>query len=155
MGLPQQRQIHAKAAIGGLRSRNRLKHQIDRRALPDQGERRRHMGENAALRRNLQSGNDLVEQTQQAADHSRIVACRVDADAGIARSQQDAVQDRGGDAIGVIKGMIGLQPHAHPPAQPDCVAKAARYLAFLRNQDEILVAHQFRDRRGHFRRDPA
>ena len=93
MGLPQQREIHAKAAVGGLRSRNRLKHQIDRRALPDQGERRRHMGKNAALRRNLQAGNDLVEQPQQAADHGRVVACRVDADAGIARSQQDAVQD--------------------------------------------------------------
>src|SRR5947209_15428635 len=88
MGLPQQRQVHAKAAVGGLRSRNRLKYQIDWRALPDQGERRRHMGENAALSRNLQAGNDLVEQPQQAADHSRVVTCRVYAYVYIARSHQ-------------------------------------------------------------------
>ena len=51
--------------------------------------------------------------------------------------------------------MIGLQPHAHPPAQAYGVAKGRRHLTFFCDQDEILIAHQLRDRRGHFRRDPA
>ena len=44
------------------------------------------------------------------------------------RSQQQAVEDRGGDAPGVVEGMVGLQPRAHPPAQADGVAKARRHL---------------------------
>jgi hypothetical protein len=51
--------------------------------------------------------------------------------------------------------MIGLQPHAHPSPQADGVAKTRGYLAFLRYQDEVLVAHQLGDRRGHFRGDAA
>ena len=101
------------------------------------------MREHAALRRNLQPRDDTVEQPQQFADHSRIVAGRVDADAGIAGSEQQAVEDRGGNALEVIEGMVGLQPHAHPPVQADGVAKSGGYLALLRDQDQVLVAHQF------------
>src|SRR5206468_3403547 len=72
--LAQQREIDAEAAVGGFRSRDRLEHQIDRGALPDQSERRGHMGEHAALRRDLQPRDDAVEQPQQFSDHGRIVA---------------------------------------------------------------------------------
>ena len=63
----QQRQIDAKAAVGGLGPRDRLEHQIDRRALPDQSERGGDMGEHAALRRYLQPRDDAVEQARR--DH--------------------------------------------------------------------------------------
>ena len=56
--------------------------------------------------------------------------------------KQDAVEDRGGDALGVVEGMVGLQPHAHPSLQTDGVAKRRGHGAFLRDQDQILVAHQ-------------
>ena len=141
--LAQQHEIDAEAAVGGLRSRDRLEHQIDRSALPDQSERRGDVGEHATLRRNLQPRDNAVEQPQQFADHGGIVAGRIDTDAGIARSKQDAVEDRGGDAPGVVEGMIGLQPHAHPPLQADGVAKRRGHRAFLGDQDQILVAHQF------------
>ena len=123
MGLPQGCEIDPKTPVGGLRSRNRLKHQIDRQALINQSERGRHMGQNASLGRNLQPRNDVIEQPQQPADHRRIVACRIDAYAGVTGSQHDAVEDRSGDALGVIEGMIGLQPHTHSPAQANRVAK--------------------------------
>jgi len=140
--LAQQREIDAEAAVGSLRSRDRLEHQIDRGALPDQSERRGHMGEHAALCRDLQPRDDVVEQPQQLADHRRIVAGRIDADAGVARSKQDAVEDRSRDALGVVEGMVGLQPHAHPSLQADGVAKGRGHGAFLGDQDQILVAHQ-------------
>ena len=88
-------------------------------------------------------------------DHDRIVPGRVDADAGVARSQQQPVQDRRGDAPGIVEGMIGLQPHAHSTAQTNSVTKSSHDFAFLGRQDQILVAHQFRNRRGHFRGNPA
>ena len=123
VGLPQDCEIDPKTPVGGLRSRNRLKHQIDRQTLVDQSERGRHMGQNASLGRNLQPRNDIVEQPQEPADHSRIIAYRIDANAGVTRSQHDAVEDRSSDAPGVIERMIGLQPHAHSPAQTNRVAK--------------------------------
>src|SRR4029077_14621648 len=91
----QQRQIDAETAVGGFGPRNRLEYEIDRNTLPDQSERGGHMRETAALRRYLQPRDDTVEQPQQFADHGRIVAGRIDADTGIARSQQQAVEDRG------------------------------------------------------------
>ncbi len=45
--------------------------------------------------------------------HARIVARRIDADAGIARSEQQPVEDRGGDALGIVERMVRLQPRAH------------------------------------------
>src|SRR6202008_618498 len=54
MGLFQGCEIDAETAVGGLRSRNRLKHQIDRQALIDQSKRGRHVSQNASLGRNLQ-----------------------------------------------------------------------------------------------------
>src|SRR6185503_4121341 len=125
----QQRQVDPEAAVGGLGPRDRLEYQVDRKALPDQSERGGHMREDAALRRYLQPRNDAVEQPQQFANHPGIVAGGVDADTSIARSQQQAVEDRSGDALDVIEGMVRLQPHAHPPAQADRVAKAGSYLA--------------------------
>jgi len=74
------------AAVGGLGARDRLEYQIDRKALSDQSERGGDVGEHAALRRNLQPRDDVVEQPDQRADHSRVIACRVDADAGVARA---------------------------------------------------------------------
>src|SRR5579872_2371803 len=62
LGLPQESKIDAETSIGRLRSRNRLKDEIDRDALRYQSERRRDMRQDASLGRNLQSGDDLVEQ---------------------------------------------------------------------------------------------
>ena len=113
------------------------------------------MGQHAALGRNFKPCNEFVEQSQQSADDGRIVARRIDADAGVARSEQQAVKDRGGDAPGIVEGMIGLQPRAHSPAHADGVAKGGKHFAFFRNQNEVLIAHQLGHRGGHFRGDPA
>src|SRR3954462_11390693 len=116
MGFSQQRQIDSKTPVGSLRARYRLKYQVDRHALIYQTQRRGHMSEHTALRRNAQPRDDLVQQAHQSADDGRIVARGVDADAGIARSEHDAVEDRSSNALLVIEGMIGLQPDTHASA---------------------------------------
>ena len=55
-------------------------------------------------------------------------------------TEEEAVEDRGGDAPGVVEGMVGLQARAHPPLQADGVAKARHHLALPRRQDQVLVA---------------
>jgi len=62
--LAQQCEVDAETAVGGLRSSDRLKHQIDRQALFDQFERGRDMGQHAALGRHLEPRDELVEQAQ-------------------------------------------------------------------------------------------
>src|SRR3954465_8886701 len=118
MGFSQQRQIDSKTPVGSLRARYRLKYQVDRHALIYQTQRRRHMSEHTALRRNAQPRDDLVQQAHQSADDGRIVAGGVDADAGIARSEHDAVEDRSGNALLVIEGTTGVQPDTSAPARP-------------------------------------
>src|SRR6516162_8690831 len=104
--LAQQFEIYAEAAVGSLRPRDRLEDQIHRRALLDQTKSGRHMRENATLGRNLQPRNDVVEQAQQTADDRGVVACRIDADAGVAGPEQDAIEDGCGDALLVIERMV-------------------------------------------------
>ncbi len=49
--------------------------------------------------------------------------------------------------------MVRLQPHRQPAGQADSVAKPGDNAAFLGRENQILVAHQFADGRGHLRRD--
>ncbi|KAH2812497.1 hypothetical protein KXV85_005082, partial [Aspergillus fumigatus] len=91
-GLPrflQKRKIDAEAAVGGLGAGDRLEYQIDRHALPDQGQGRGDMSQHAALRRNVQPRDQFIQQAQQPGDHGRVVAGRIDADAGIAGPEQE------------------------------------------------------------------
>ncbi len=62
------------------------------------------------------------------------------------------VEHDGGDALGVVGGMVGLEPGREPAFQPDGVAKRRDDPALARHRDQILVAHQFADGGGHFRR---
>ena len=64
--------------------------------------------------------------------------------------EQQTIENRGGDAPGIVKGMVRLQSHAHPAAQADGVAEPRGHLTFLCNLNQVLVAHQLGDRRGHF-----
>jgi len=57
-------EVDTETAIGGLRPRDRLEHQIDRQALFDQFERGRDVSQHAALGRNLEPRNEFVEQSQ-------------------------------------------------------------------------------------------
>jgi hypothetical protein len=78
--LGQHVQLHPERGVAALGAGDRLEHQVDRRALPDQVQRRRDVGEHAGLGGNVEAGTDVVQQPQQFGDGGRRVRRRVDAD---------------------------------------------------------------------------
>ena len=72
--------------LGRFGSGNRLEHQVDRRALPDQRERGRYVRQHAGLGRDIELAADLVEHREQRARALGAVGRGVDADDGVARA---------------------------------------------------------------------
>jgi hypothetical protein len=140
--LAQHGQVNAKAGVGLLRASHRLEHQIDRRALLDKTQGVGDMGEHAALRGHFIAQAQIVDQAQQAADGGKAVGRGIDADDRVAAAVHQAVDDGRGNARRVVGGMVGLQPHGHAPGQAQGVAKAADDAAFLRHQNQVLIAHE-------------
>ena len=139
--LAQHGKIDAEIAVGGLAAGDRLEHQIDRRAPLDRGERGRHMGKHAGLAGKVEPFAQPVEKPGQLDVFVEAVGRRIDADDGIARTQHQPVEDRGGDAFEIVGRMVRLKPRRQPSRQPDGVAKAGDDAAFRGDGDEILQPH--------------
>jgi hypothetical protein len=112
------------------------------------------MGEHAALGRNIEFAAYVVEHHEQLVSALRAVSRRIDADHGIARAEQQAVENTGRDTAQVIGWMIGLEPHREPAGQADRVAKSGHDAAFRRDQHQVLEPADLADRRRHFRGQP-
>ncbi|MNT08885.1 hypothetical protein D3C72_1436430 [compost metagenome] len=151
--LGQQRQADAEGRIGALAAGHRLEHQIHRRALPDRAQGIGDVGQHAGLRGDVEAAAQLVDHAQQRDNGAQVVRSRVDADGGIAAAIEQPVDDRRGNALGIVGRVVGLQPHREPARQPHRAAKARHHLALARHRHQVLVAHQLADRGGHLRGD--
>ena len=150
----QQRQVDAEAGVGGFGAGDRLEHQVHRRALLDGLDLVGHVRQHAGLGGDLEALDDLVHAVHQGLQRAQAVAGRVDADDRIARAQQQAVEQRGGDAARVVGGVVGLQAHGQPARQAHGVAKAGDDPAFAGHQDQVLLAHQLAHRGHHLGGQP-
>src|ERR1700730_17012847 len=77
----------------------------------------------------------------------------MDTNAGIAAAIHEAIEYGCTDSGEIVGWVIGLNARAKPARQTDRRAKARDHRNLFRNGDQVLVAHQFRHPRGHFRRD--
>ena len=111
------------------------------------------MREHAGLRGNAVLLYHRVEHFKQAHDLGNIVTRRVDAYRRVARAVHQAVKHAGSNAGRGVGRVVGLQPRRQAPAQTYGVAKARGDLAFARDLDQVLVAHQLGDRGHHFGRE--
>ncbi len=91
--LLQHGEVDAEGGVGVLRAGDGLENEVHRRAALDQLDRGGDVGEHAALGRDVETGDELVEQLQQVAEHGQAVRGRVDADGGIPRAMQQPVGD--------------------------------------------------------------
>ena len=151
--LVEQREVDAEALVGGFGAGDRLEHEVDRRALADQLERRRDVRQHAGLRRDVELDPDVVEHRQQTMRALRAVGRGVDADHGVARAEQQAVENARRDAARIVGRMIGLQPHREPAGQADRAAERGHHPAFRRHHHQVLQAADLAHRRRHLRRD--
>ena len=142
-----------KLRVGGLRAGDRLEHQVDRRARADQVERRRHVREHAALRRDLELDADLVEHRQQRVRALGTVGRRVDADHRVAAPSSRPSRMLAAMPRGIVGRMVGLQPHRQPAGQADRVAEARDDRHFAAISIEILQPADLADRGHHLGRD--
>ena len=153
-GLPrlaQQGKVNAEAAIGCLRAGDRLEDEINRRSGLHCPERRRHVGEDAGLGGDGVAGDQLIQHAHQRHRLADAVGGGIDADHRIAATVEQAVEHRGGDAGGIIGGVVGLQAHGQPAGQADGIAEGGDDADATGNGDQILIAHQFRNRGDHLR----
>jgi len=154
LSLGQKGQIDPKAGVDRLGAADGLEHQVHRRALGDGLDGGGHVGEHAALGGNGVALAQFVEHDQETDDPLEIVGGRIDPDAGIAGPQKQAIDDRGQNALGIIRGVVGLQPGGQAAGQADGGAEGRTGPRFCRHQDEILVPHDLGGGRHHFGRQP-
>ena len=152
--LLQQRDVHAERGVRALRPADRLEDQVDRCAVLDELDRRRHVREDAGLGGDLVPRPDVVEQVEQFAGDARRVGRGVDADDGVAAAEQQPVEDGGGHPAGVVGGVVGLQAGREPTGQAEGVAEPRHDLDPARHRDEVLVAHELADRGDHLGHQP-
>ena len=149
---PQQGKIDSKATICGFGSGDRLKDQVHGRAGIKRGHLRGDVREDAALRGDLKSLPQGINKTEQLHGHGGVVAGGIDANHGVAGTEQKSVENRSGDAHGIVSGMVGLKTRAEPAGQSYRGAKARDDADFGRGHDEVLHAHDLADGGRHFRR---
>ncbi len=153
IGLVEQLGRDAEREVGLLGARDRLEHQVHRRAGFRQLERVGHMREHAALRGNLEALDHLVEHVQQTPQHLHAVGHRVEPDHRVARAIEQPVERGGRHAAQVVGRVVGLQPHGQVAGQADGVAKPGDHAALFGNGDQVLVAHELGHGRHHFGRE--
>ena len=75
----------------------------------------------------------------------------IDADHGIAAGKRQTIDNTGGDSGWVVRWMIRLQARGEAPGQTHRGAKPRHNANLRSHRDQVLQAHDFGYRRGHFR----
>jgi hypothetical protein len=153
VGLGEQREIHAEAAVGGLGAGDGLKDQIDGRAGVERFHLRGDVGQHAALHGDLKALAQGVDHAQQARGDGHVVAGGVDADDRVAGAEQQAVEDGRGNAGCESVGWLGWRRALRRPGRPTVVRKRVTTRIFLRGGDQVLHAHELAYGGGHLRRE--
>ena len=152
MAFFEQGEIDAEAGVGGFCAGDGLKEEVKRNvgcALLDGGHLRCDVGEDAVLRGDAEALADSVYHAQQAGDGGGVVADWIDADDGVSGAEQQAVEERCGDAGGVVGGVVGLEAGGEPAGESDGGAKAGYDADLGGDEDEVLDAHELADGGGH------
>ena len=111
------------------------------------------MGQHAGLHGNIETQPQFLDPFEKGQRPLGAVGSRVDPDAGIAAAIHQSIENGGADTGEIIGRVIGLDAHAQAPRQTDGGAKPRDHRNLFCNRDQILIAHEFRNRRRHFRRD--
>ena len=109
------------------------------------------MSQHTRLCGNLVSPHQFIHDSQQGRDGIDAVGRGIDADDSVTASVEQSVNDRGRNALRTVGRMIGLKADGQSSWQTDGRAKSSDHAAFLRAENQVLVAHQLGNGRRHFR----
>ncbi len=149
----QESEGDAEARIGLLGAGDGLEDEIDRGADGDGLEGVGDVGQDASLNGGAGAKAELVEQAEQMSGRGDAVRGGIDADDGVAGAVEDAVDDRGEDACGIVGGVIGLKADGEGAGEADGGTEGRDDAAAAGGQDEVLVAHELGDGGGHLWRE--
>ena len=152
--LVEDRQIDAEGAVHRFRAADRLEDEVDRRSATDRFDRGGDVGEDAALRRDLEAADHLVQHPQEVREVADVVGGRVDPDHGVAAPVEQAVEDGGQDDLAVVRRVVRLEADGQRAGEADRVAETGHDPDLARRQDQVLVAHDLGDGGGHLRSEP-
>jgi hypothetical protein len=111
------------------------------------------MRQNATLRRYRVADDDVVQHMSEVGKRRGVIRSRIYADDRVAAAVHQSVNDAGGNSFQIVGRMIWLQPNRHRARKSDRVTESSDNSAFPRGKNEILIAHELRHRRRHFRSD--
>ncbi len=150
---PQHREINAEALVRCLRAGDGLEQQIDRRAVIQTRQLGGDMREATCLRRDGKRRDEAIDCFQDGADRFDGIGGGIHSDDGVSAPVHQAVKRRQQNAADIVGGVVGLQTNAEDAALADGVPATRDVANLCRREHQILVAHQFRGGRGHFRRN--
>src|SRR5438105_718894 len=150
----KEREVYAEGGVGLLRAGDGLENEIDGCALLDGRKLRGDVSKHAALRRDCVSLANGVDEIKQLARAGDVIGGGVDSDDGVARAEEQAIDDSSGDADWVVSGVIGLQPRRETARQANGGAKTCNDADLACDGDEVLHAHELRDCGCHLRYQP-
>ena len=149
----QHAQRDAKTFIGFLRSRHRLKQQVQRRAALHCLELSRDVGQAASLRGNIVSVDQPLQRVENRAHALHCFGRGIHADDGIATAIKQAVKCGEQNSRYIVCRMVGLQANAQDAALAHGVAAMGDHANLVRGQHQVFVAHELGYSGGNFRRD--
>jgi hypothetical protein len=152
--LIQQSEIDTEASVERLSAADRLERKIHRGALLYQLECGGDVCEHAGLRRNFKARAQIVEHDEHISHAAWAIACGIDADDRVTRSEQQSVNHACCDASKIVRRMVGLEPCRKSAGQANRVAKARHDLSFGGDDHEVLQTAELTDRCDHFRCQP-
>ena len=144
--------VEAEGLVALLAAGNGLEDQIAGRARLYGLHLGRHMGQHADLGGNGPVLLDLLEPAEDFPRLLRGVRHRVQPDHRVSRPEAQPFQDGGGDALGIVGGVVGLQAAAQGSRQTDGGIAVGGDGDLPGGVDEVQVAHELAHRRCHFRR---
>ena len=149
VGFVEEGEVDAEGGVGWLGAGDGLEDEVDGCAALERGELGGDVGEDAALGGDRVALADGVDEAEEGGGGGDVVGGGVDADDGVAGAEEEAVDDGGGDADGVVGWVVGLEAGGETAGQADGGAEAGDDADFAGDGDEVLHAHELGDGGGH------
>ncbi|MPN20364.1 hypothetical protein SDC9_167743 [bioreactor metagenome] len=148
-GFADEARADAEGGIPLLAARDTLEHQVAGSAFSQRFHLGGDMGQHADLRGDPVLLLQLLKPREDGLHAGAGRVHRVEADDRVARAVGKPFQHGGSDALHIVGGVVGLQPHGQGAGLADGGDAGGFHAHFGGGVDEVQIAHQLADRGDH------